>query len=262
VVLHSHGGYPAVNRLARAVQRFGFRRSARQLFTTLDHARPFVEAGIIGGYESVVELMETSSAFHPRGKAEARLRTGMAGNPVFLWAGRLHAIKDPLTALKGFERILAGWPHARLYLHYLTDELLPDLQAYAATRPALSRALHFRGRAPFSEMEAIYSSADFLLQASLREFSGCAVLEAMACGAIPIVTDIPSFRAMTAEGQHGILFPPGNWEALARDTLALPRSGLTARSAEVRAHFERALSFQAIARRLEKVYQETMGAMT
>lgn len=256
VVLHYHGGYPAVNRLARAVQRYGFRRSARQLFTTLDHARPFVEARVIKGYDKVVELMETSSDFRPQVKAEARQKTGMVGDPVFLWAGRLHPIKDPFTALRGFERILQTWSGARLYLYYLTGEMLPEIQAYVAARPALRQALHVRGRAPFSHMEAIYSSADFLLQSSLREFSGCAVLEAMACGAIPVVTDIPSFRAMTGDGRYGILFPPGDWEGLARDTLALSRSGLAARSAGVRAHFERTLSYPALARQLEKVHEE------
>jgi glycosyltransferase involved in cell wall biosynthesis len=262
VVLHYHGGYPALNPLARAVQRLTFRRSARQLFTTWEHARPFVEAGVLGGYDTVVELIETSSAFRPRPRAAARQETGMEGDPVFLWAGRLHPIKDPLTALKGFERILAAWPEAQLYLHYLTDELLPELRAHAAARPALHRALHFRGKAPFLQMEAIYSSADFLLQASTREFSGCAVLEAMACGAIPVVTDIPSFRAMTGDGRHGVLFPPGDWEALAGGVLAMSRAGLPDRSAEVRVHFEATLSFPVMARRLEKVYQATIETTT
>ena len=109
-------------------------------------------------------------------------------------------------------------------------------------------------------MEAVYSSADFLLQASRREFSGCAVLEAMSCGTIPIVTDIPSFRAMTEGGRYGILFPPGDFAGLARRTLSVDRSRLQAYSAEVRAHFESCLSFSAMAGRLEAVYRATLGA--
>lgn len=260
VVLHYHGGYPAANRLSRAVQRSNFRRSARQLFTTSAHARPFREAGILNGSGTVVELMETSSSFRPLPKSEARLRTGMVGDPVFVWVGRLHPIKDPLTAVKGFEQILRAWPGAQLYLHYLTDELLTILRQYLSSRPNLAERLHFRGRAPFSEMEQILSSADFLLQASHREFSGCAVLEAMACGTIPVVTDIPSFRAMTEGGRYGVLFPPGDSAALAGRTLSLERSSLPACSAEVRAHFERCLSFNAMAGQLEGVYQEALDA--
>ena len=107
-------------------------------------------------------------------------------------------------------------------------------------------------------MAAIYSSADFLLQASRREFSGCAVLEAMACGAIPVVTDIPSFRAMTDRGRLGALFPIGDDRALADGVLAIPPERIPARSAEVAAHFRRELSFAAMAWRLAPVYDELL----
>ena len=146
VLLHYHGGYPAVNRLARAAQRYGFRRSARQLFTTSAHARPFAEAGMLGGPESVVELMETSSVFRPLPRDEARAKTGMVGDPVFLCAGRLHPIKDPLTSLRGFEQILREWPAAHLYLHYLTGELLPELREYLVSRPALAERAPLPGQ--------------------------------------------------------------------------------------------------------------------
>jgi glycosyltransferase involved in cell wall biosynthesis len=200
--------------------------------------------------------METSATFVRRERAAARRETGMPGAPVFLWAGRLASIKDPLTALRGFARIHTAWPEARLYLHYLTDELLPQLRAFVAERPALAGAVHFRGRVPPLAMEPIFQSADFLLQASHREFSGCAVLEAMACGVIPVVTDIPSFRAMTDGGRVGVLFPAGDDEALARGVLALGRDELAARAAAVRARFDQALSFGALAERLDGLYAE------
>lgn len=261
VLLHYHGGFPAKNPLARRIQRFNFERAARLFFTTQAHAQPFVDVGVLDGFDRVVELMETSNVLSLRSRADARRETGMTGYPVLLWTGRLHPVKDPLTALRGFERILATWPDAQLYLHYLTDELLPKLRAFIASRPRLTQHVHFRGRAPFEQMETIYNSADFLLQASRREFSGCAVLEAMACGVIPIVTDIPSFQAMTDAGRYGVLFPPGDAEALARGVLSVPRADIPARSAAVRARFERALSFPALARRLESVYREVVGGL-
>ncbi|HWQ14603.1 MAG TPA: glycosyltransferase family 4 protein, partial [Roseiflexaceae bacterium] len=254
LVLHYHGGYPPRNPLARAALRAGLGRAARLLFTTREHARPFVETGLVDGAQVAV-LMETSSAFRPLPQDKARCATGMHGDPVFLWAGRLHPVKDPLTALRAFAQIAAARPAARLYMHYLTAELEEEVRAFLAARPGLAARVELRGRAPFERMEAIYSSADFLLQASRREFSGCAVLEAMACGAIPAVSDIPSFRAMTCGGRYGVLFPPGDAAALARGVLAIPPAEIPARAAAVRAHFERALSFPALAEQLEKVYR-------
>ena len=262
VVLHFHGGYPARNRLARSAQRAGFARAARVLFTTRAHAEPFLKANVLDHPNRVEELMETSSSFVPGKREAARRETGMNGNPVFLWAGRLHPIKDPLTALRGFEQIATAWPDARLYLHYLTDEMLPEMKGFLAERPGLASRVHFRGRAPFERMEAIYNSADFLLQASLREFSGCAVLEAMACGVIPVVTDIPSFRAMTNGGQHGVLFPPGDATALAKGVLAIGQDEIPARASALREHFEASLSFPALAHRLDGIYRSVLSERT
>src|SRR5690606_19453656 len=102
------------------------------------------------------------------------------------------------------------------------------------------------------------NSADFLLQASRREFSGCAVLEALACGVIPVVTDIPSFRAMTAEGRFGVLFPPGNAGALACGVCTIGLAEIPARSAEIRMHFEDRYSFPVLSRQLEAIYQQVV----
>ena len=225
LVLHFHGGYPARNRLARAVQRICFRQASRLLFTTRAHAEPFLKAGVLDNLDRVEELMETSSSFVLRSREASRRETGMEGDPVFLWAGRLDPIKDPFTALRGFEQIATIRPGAQLYMYYLTDEMLPQLREFVEERPALASRVHFRGRAAFEEMEAIYNSADFLLQGSLREFSGCAVLEAMACGVIPVVTDIPSFRAMTDGGRYGVLFPPGDAGAMTRGVLSIAPGG-------------------------------------
>ncbi len=267
-VLHHHGGEPPRSRLGRRWQRFVFARAGRLLFTSLEQVEPWVRTGVLadtnvppeGGRRGVVEqVVETSSAFLAGDREDARRRTGMTGDPVCLSAGRLHPIKDPMTMLKGFEGILAERPEARLYCCYLTGELLGELEAYLGSRPGLAARVRFLGRLEHAAMEQVFSSADFLLQASRREHSGVAVLDAMACGVIPVLSDIPSFRTMTAGGRHGLLFPPGDPEALTRAVLAVPRSEIASRSAAVRAHFERHLSFEAMAEKLERIYRQVLS---
>ncbi len=182
--------------------------------------------------------------------------TGMSGDPVYLSAGRLHPIKDPLTMLTGFAYIARQQPDARLYLYYLTDEMLQDARALVHTFPYLRERVEFRGRARPDEMEAIYSSADILLQASLREWSGLAILEAMSCGCIPVVSDIPSFQSMAGDERYGRLFEPGNAIALANAALSI--EDLNGMSVEVKRHFQDELSFAAIARDLETLYRSLL----
>jgi glycosyltransferase involved in cell wall biosynthesis len=260
VLLHFHGGEPSANRWLRRVQRANFSRASRLLFATVEHASPFIRATVLHREGAVAPFLGASSIFQCHPRVDARARTGMAGSPVFLWTGRLHPGKDPLTAVRGFEQVLSCWPQARLYLYYLSGEMLPELLDYVSQHPALAPAVEFRGSAPFEQMEEIYNSADFLLLSSRYEVCGWAVLESMACGVIPVVTDIPSFRSMTRDGQYGILFQPGDYVSLASQVLEIERAAIPALSREIRNHFERALSFPALATRLEEIYA-TLGSV-
>jgi glycosyltransferase involved in cell wall biosynthesis len=255
LIAHYNSGMPARNRLRRALQRRNLERIDRYLFTTEQHARIWIEDGLPLDPERVIPFMETSSIFRLKSREQARSATGMTGNPVFLWTGRLHPVKDPLVALKAFERIIQCWPEAQFYLYYLTDELLPELKAFVDHRPHLMHAVHFRGRAPYREMEDIYNSADFFVQASHWEASGCAPLEAMSCGAIPVITDIPSFKAMAADSRYGVMFPIGDDEELARKVLSIDRREIPNLSREVYNWWEGSLSFPVLARQLDQIYR-------
>jgi len=254
LVVQHHGGGPARNPITRALQRFGLSRAHRLLFTSRAQAGPFVAAGLLDGLGRVETAIEVSTPLEPPALEEARRTSGLAGDPVFVAAGRLHPHKDPLTVLRGFEIIARSWPGARLYLCYLTDELLPELRRFVGERPVLAERVRFLGRLPHERMAAVLGSADFLLQGSLREVAGYAVIEAMAAGALPVVTRIDAFEEITEGGRQGVLFAPGDFEALARGVLAIDRAELPARRAAVRAHFAARLSFEALARRLEEIY--------
>jgi glycosyltransferase involved in cell wall biosynthesis len=260
VVLHCHGGEAARRRAARALQAYGFARTARFVFTTPEQAAMHARARLLDDENRRVRyLMETSSRFGPLSRSSARRQTGMSGDPVFVWTARLHPLKDPATALRGFARIARALRDARLYVYFQADELLPALQAQVREDAVLRRRVHFRGGLPYRSMEAVYNSADFLLQASRREHSGCAVLDAMACGTIPVVTDIPPFRAMTGDGAVGVLFPPGDDEIMARRVLALPADRIATEASAVRAYFDRNLSFPTLARELERMYEQIVS---
>jgi glycosyltransferase involved in cell wall biosynthesis len=266
VVVAHHGGDPPSDRLRRAVLSYSLSRAAALLFTTADHARPWLKRRLIDPNNTPIsEVMEVSTSFRHRDREQARAETEMTGDPVFVWAGRLEPVKDPLTALRGFDRIRAAWSGARLYLYYLTEHLMPEIRAFLDSRPGLADHLCFRGRVPHDAMEAVFNSADLLVQASrplspghIAEYSGYVPLEAMACGVAPVLSDIPSFRIMTDEGRVGVLFPSGDDAALASGVLALTPRQISDLGNAARHRFEREFSFSAIARTLEAVYERAL----
>ena len=63
-------------------------------------------------------------------------------------------------------------------------------------------------RWPHADMPAWFSAADLFVVGSHHEGSGYALMEACACGAVPVVSDIPTFRLLA--GGAGALWPPGD----------------------------------------------------
>lgn len=66
-----------------------------------------------------------------------------------------------------------------------------------------------------SQLKVVIRSGSFYLSASLSDGTSSSLLEAMAAGAIPIVTDIPANREWIEPGKNGLLFRPGDHEGLA-----------------------------------------------
>jgi glycosyltransferase involved in cell wall biosynthesis len=179
----------------------------------------------------------------------------MTGDPILFWAGNLDANKDPLTILHGFELALAQLPAARLYMAFRFADLLPAVQARLAQRPALAGAVKLLGALARADIEAHFNSADFFVQGSHHESTGYALLDALACGAVPIVTDIPSFRVLTANGALGALWPPGDAHAFAAALVACAQQPLAPQIAAVREFFEAHLSVPAVGRQALTIYQ-------
>jgi glycosyltransferase involved in cell wall biosynthesis len=259
LVVQFHGGGPARTVATRALQRFGLGRADRVLFTSARQALPFVDAGVLADTARVETALEISSPMVFPGHDEALRATGFTGRPICLSVGRLHPDKDPLTMVRGFEIVARSWPEARLYLCYGSEELLADVRRFLASRPALSERVQLLGHVPYDRMGPVFASADFLLQASLREVAGIAIVEAIAAGTFPVLTRIAAFEEMTEGGRHAVLFEPGDAEGLARGVLSVDLSELPARRRALRDHFEARLSYAAMARRLEAIYSQILA---
>lgn len=254
VLVQDHADHPPPG-WRRWLVRDGLRRVAAAAFTTRDLAEPWLRSGLLRRGLPIHEVLESSSHFTPGSLEEARARSGIRGDPAILWLGHLDANKDPLTVLEGFSRAVPRLKDPHLWLCYLSAPLLEQVRDRVVSDPALRGRTHLLGARPHHEVEALLRSADFLIQGSHKEGSGYAVIEALACGTTPLVTDIPSFRRLTGDGAVGSLVPPGDPGGFERSIVEWSGRERRQLRTRARAHFEATLSFDVVGRELRSAYE-------
>lgn len=254
VVQHHAGDPPAPHGLRGAAHlalaRLGLAAADGFLFTSTELARPWRAAGIIRPHQPVYPVLEASTTL----RAPARVLERLPGEPALLWVGRLHPVKDPLTVLEGLARALPQLPGARLTMIYGSEELLGAVQRRIA-QPDLAGRVALLGRLPQCQLPDYYAAADLFVLGSHREGGGFALIEALACGLPPVITDIPAFRAVTG-GAVGAHWPPGDAEACARAIVAVARRNLDREREAARDRFERVLSWEAVGRAAYAAYAD------
>lgn len=234
----------------RGLAKFAFRISDRFIdayfFTGIQNAKPWYENNIIPK-NKIIELMEGSVDFRFNGNSEREENS-------FLWVGRLDGNKDPMTILKAFHRFLKIEPKARLTMVYHEGNLESQVLEYIRTND-LANTIDLKGFVSHEDLEKLYHHYQYFILGSHYEGSGYALLESMACGCVPIVTDIPSFSYMTDNGNCGLLFPPGKEEKLLEHLTYTTGIEYADYQKKVLSQFENKLSFQAIAKKITSSFQ-------
>ncbi|HXC10855.1 MAG TPA: glycosyltransferase family 4 protein [Steroidobacteraceae bacterium] len=255
IVLQDHANRPP--RLwRRSLWRRGLSAASGIAFCSRRQAQPFQTARLLHPRTRVYEIPESTSRFVPGNREEARLAVGLTGDPLILWVGHLDANKDPLTALEGISKAVRALPQLRLCVCFATAPLLRAVQDRISVDPNLRGRVHLLGRVPHEQVEQLMRAADLFVLASHREGSGYSLIEALACGLCPVVTDIPSFRSLTGEGAVGALWPCDEPDKLCTALLSLAEQPRQETRAAVRAHFDAELSFAALGRKLHAMYQD------
>jgi glycosyltransferase involved in cell wall biosynthesis len=248
LIIQHHAEKPFTHPVKHWFQKIAYSQADAFLFASTALAKPYINQGIIKDERKIHEVMEGSTLFKPLNKQEARAKLNIMNEPVFLWVGRLDANKDPLTVLKAMRRLKEAGKHVQLYMIYGTNELEESVRNDIAQHH-LEQTVILIGKTEHDALENWYSAADYFVAASHYEGSGIALCEAMACGCIPIVTNIASFATMTEQGQYGLLFQAGNEQELFEKLSSLDSLDKTSMSASVIQHFQNHLSLEAIGKR-------------
>ena len=127
---------------------------------------------------------------------------------------------------------------------YQTEELLKEVVSLV-DESENKDCVSLVGKIEHDELEPWYNSADYFISGSHYERNRIAVCEAMSCGCIPILTDIPSFRMMTVNGGCGMLYKSGDSEELKRVLIQALHLNIEEERFKVPEQFKKELSFGA-----------------
>ncbi len=256
-IIAQHHAERPLRDIRQYIQRWADRYIMAYLFSSLDLGRLWVEKKQIRNESKIKVVMGTSSTFYPLDKKLARTTVNVPDEKIFLWVGRLNPNKDPLIVVKAFNRFAKLHADVSLFMIYSTvDQELLNLMRVEG----LTDKIHFVGPVNHDQLQCWYNSADFIVSSSHYEGSGIAVCEAMSCGCIPIVTNIPSFVMMTDNGNIGLLYPAGHEDSLFNE---LEKSLLLNQQKErekVLTQFHQQLSGEANARKIMEIINESSAS--
>lgn len=120
---------------------------------------------------------------------------------------KLEALYSVGTALDAMAAVREALPDATLTVAGDGGERRA-LERRAAASPA-AEAISFAGPVAHDRMPALLANHHIYLSTALSDTTSVSLLEAMACGLFPIVTDIPANREWITDGENGRLVPPG-----------------------------------------------------
>ena len=183
---------------------------------------------------------------------------GLPAGPKILWVNRLDPQKGFEIMLRAFEQIASEVGEVHLLVagdgrdRVLLRSLPGDLR---------SRILRL-GTVAHEALPRYHAAADvFVSPATGQESFGIVLLEAMAAGVPVVASDIEGYREVVRDGIDGLLVPPNDPNALAaeiRRVLSEPELAVALKAAgRSRAQ---AFSWQAVAPRLEAVYDRVLSA--
>jgi glycosyltransferase involved in cell wall biosynthesis len=213
IVVQHHAEKPFKNRLKKLLQKVADRYIDAYFFTAMKLADIWINESIIKNKHKVYEIMETTSIFTTMDKSIAQAKTGVRNSNAYIWVGHLNSNKNPMLIVRAFTDFCKENGDAHLYMIFQSTDLLVAIEVWLQQHKEVRNNIHLVGRIAHEDLVYWYNSVDFVVSTSYYEGSGVSVCEAMSCGCIPILSDIPSFQFMT-NNTCGILYTTGEINSL------------------------------------------------
>jgi glycosyltransferase involved in cell wall biosynthesis len=163
-------------------------------------------------------------AFSPGADTTWRARLALGAGPVLLSIRQCHPHYNIDIIIRAVARVREEIPDVRLLVKLVSqdanDPYLAEMRALA-NELALGDAVVYVPQVSYAEIPDLYRAAEVVLSVPSSDGLPVSVLEAMACGAPVIASDLSALRELADDGADLSLVPVRDVEALSQAILAI-----------------------------------------
>ena len=210
------------------------------------------------------------SHFYPIPADEAKSYVGVSPNfRMVLFVGRIEPLKGLDTLIRAMSCVKIQSLGRPVYLAVIGGEPYASPQTMTSEMARLQKlcdhlcmgqTVIFLGKRAQDSLPYYYSAADVLVMPSFYESFGMVALEAMACGAPVIASQVGGLAFLVKDGKTGFTVPEGDPAALCEKlTLLLGNHDLRGQMGLCAAEYAQAYDWKKIAAQIVGVYDEVTG---
>jgi glycosyltransferase involved in cell wall biosynthesis len=189
-------------------------------------------------------------------KRSLRKRYGLSEDALVLsYVGRITHQKQPLRLIKFFSELSQNLNNTNLIVAGRGD-LINEARTYG--RACCGENIKFLGYVPDEELPLVYSCSDIFILASIYEGLPISLLEAMACGILPLVSNIPGMVELVNDSKSGLIVNFNNIdEAVQKTMFFLKSENLQQQSKQARRFLEENYTWEKAVAKYLQVLNDT-----
>lgn len=149
----------------------------------------------------------------PARRAAIRAELGVPdGAPVAVHARHIMDLWRPGVLVEAAAALRAAHPDAQVWFVHPTPNargraLLAELEGRVAAL-GLGGTVRFLGPQPYDRFLSLLHASDVFVCVGEADLLASTLLEAMAVGLVPVLSDLPAYREVIADGENGVLLDP------------------------------------------------------
>jgi len=186
-----------------------------------------------------------------------RRKIGIASDQIVMLSNRNHSeLYNNDIVIEAMDRVLKIFPQTILILQNSGGNLEPQLRSLVR-RLGIDSSIRFLQQFNHEDLPALYAMAHIYISVPSWDAGPVSLKEAMACGAVPVISDLPGPREWVTDEVNGKVIPIRNIGALAAAVIDLIRDKeKRIRIAEMNARLiKRSAAHEGQMKKMEDLYQ-------